>query len=145
MIERETGGSTDAADLTKQLLAVRDIKDIRRGRFMDIARFLRERLGLDPEMETGQAVFEAFYAYLLPQFEGIDEPEGEMLFKKIGKLVGQKRRARLRQTFNAVLGLHLAMPQLAESGESTELEEPEEEPEELEEPETAAEAEGTDR
>ena len=59
---------------------------------MDLAKFLRERLALD-HADDGQLLFEAFYGYLLPQFEGIDDVTGEVLFKTVGKLVGRPQRS----------------------------------------------------
>ena len=51
--------------------------------------------------------FEAFYSYLLPQFEGIDQIQGEQLYKSVKRLVGKPRHERLRRTLNAVLGLDI--------------------------------------
>jgi len=40
-------------------------------------------------------------------FEGIDQIEGEKLYKTVKKLVGKTRQERLRETLNAVLGLDI--------------------------------------
>jgi MoxR-like ATPase len=124
LIEKETAGATEAADLARQLLAVREIKDLGPAVFMDLARFVRERLALDPTAEPGDVLYEAFYAYLLPQFEGIDDVTGESLFKKVSKIVGSSQRERLRKTLNAVLGLDLVSKPPVD--EEEEIEEPEE-------------------
>jgi MoxR-like ATPase len=125
LIERETAGDTDAADLAKRLLALRELKDLGPAVFMDLSRYLRERLALEPAADQGQLLFEGFYAYLLPQFEGVDDAAGADLFKKVGQLVGASRRERLRRTLNEVLGLDIQPPQAAADEDVVELEEPE--------------------
>ena len=51
---------------------------------MDIARFLASAQARSAAQDDGQLAFEAFYSYLLPQFEGIDQVEGENLYKASG-------------------------------------------------------------
>lgn len=107
LIDKEAAGEPKASALARQLLALRDIKDLGPAVFMDLTKFLRERISLQ-EAEDGQLLFEAFYSYLLPQFEGIDVPTGEKLYKTMSQLMdGAERRNRLRQTLNSVLGLEL--------------------------------------
>jgi MoxR-like ATPase len=109
LIARWAEGSAEAAVTAEKLLAARDVKDIGPAVYRDIARYARHRLdggGVDP----GQLVYEAFYSYLLPQFEGIDDEAGEALFKLISAQVGRDRQERLRSTLRAVLGLELARP-----------------------------------
>jgi hypothetical protein len=97
---------------------------------MDCAKFLRQRIAID-NAEDGQLLFEAFYSYLLPQFEGIDPAVGSRLFAAMAKLVGSARKERLRRVLNGVLGLEL-QGKLPASSEDAEDEE-----EELEEEEEA--------
>jgi hypothetical protein len=107
LIDDNAVGETKAATLAKQLLALRDIKDLGPAVFIDLTKFLRERITLQPA-DDGQLLFEAFYSYLLPQFEGIDVPTGDELFKMISKMMGNReRRDRLLKTLNSVLGLEL--------------------------------------
>lgn len=107
LIERETAGGSRASELARKLLALRQMKDLGPAVFMDLARFLRERIAIT-DADDGQLLFEAFYSYLLPQFEGVDAATGETLFSALSPLVGPRRRERLRTTLNAVLGLELA-------------------------------------
>jgi MoxR-like ATPase len=101
------GGERAAAEISSRLLAVRSVKDIGPAAFRDIARYARERLALDaPSM--GRLLFDAFYSYLLPQFEGIDEDLGSRLFDSISGALERPERARLLSTLNTVLGLELA-------------------------------------
>jgi MoxR-like ATPase len=82
LIDQETSGEPKPAALAKQLLDLRDLKDLGPAVFMDLARFLRERLAIESASD-GQLLFEAFYSYLLPQFEGVDAAAGEKLFHKL--------------------------------------------------------------
>jgi hypothetical protein len=72
--------------------------------------------------EDGQLLFEAFYSYLLPQFEGLDDASGEQLFSTLTQLVGTNRKERLRSTLNEVLGLELQPPQSGTGSAPTEPE-----------------------
>jgi hypothetical protein len=97
---------------------------------MDLAKFVRERLAFGPADE-GQLLFEAFYSYLLPQFEGIDAAGGERLFHVLSPLMGTvARRNRLRDTLNSVLGLELQPPApaqaVADEPEDEDVEQPDE-------------------
>ena len=97
---------------------------------MDLAKFLRERLVLD-HADDGQLLFEAFYSYLLPQFEGIDAAAGERLFQTLSPLMGSAaRRKRLRDTLNSVLGLELEAPPpaqaLVDESDDEDVEQPDE-------------------
>ena len=84
-------GETKAATLAKQLLALRSIKDLGPAVFIDLTKFLRERITLQ-QAEDGQLLFEAFYSYLLPQFEGIDVPTGDELYKVMSQMMGTGER-----------------------------------------------------
>jgi MoxR-like ATPase len=90
----------------KKLLAVRKVKDMGPAVFMDIARYLTERASAGSGEEQ-ELIFEAFYSYLLPQFEGLNDEQGTDLLNKLQPLVGAPLRARLITTLNAVLGLEL--------------------------------------
>ena len=117
MIDDHAAGEIKAATLAKQLLALRDIKDLGPAVFIDLTKFLRERITAQPA-EDGQLLFEAFYSYLLPQFEGIDVATGDELFKMMSKMMGSReRRDRLRHTLNSVLGLELLSSPAIPSGE----------------------------
>ncbi len=122
LIESAADGSETAATLTRQFLPLRKIKDLGPAVFMDMARYLRarDRLGGTPRT---QLAFEAFYSYLLPQFEGIDDPTGESLYRRVLQLVGRDNDQRLRETLRSVLGVELSSTVEPEDSElDTELE-----------------------
>ncbi len=110
LIERASSGDPRAAALTKALLGLRSVKDLGPAVYMDLARYLRERIALG-DAEDGQLLFEGFYSYLLPQFEGIDAATGDRLYAMLAPLMsGASRKERLRASLNAVLGLELQEP-----------------------------------
>src|SRR4051794_939539 len=86
LIDEWAGDDRAAASLTKQLQVVSKIKPIGPAVFRDIVRFIRERRSV-ASAENGQILFEAFYSYLLPQFEGIDDQQGQALFDVVAPLV----------------------------------------------------------
>jgi len=85
---------------------LRRYKELGPAIFIDLTRFIRHRRELGP-VDEGQLAFDAFYAYMLPQFEGIDAVMGERLHKFVRGLVGSGVGNRLTQTLNDVLGLEL--------------------------------------
>jgi MoxR-like ATPase len=128
LIVEQTDGDVVASDLATRFLDLRALKDLGPAVFMDLARFMSMRRKIsDPG--NGQLAFEAFYSYLLPQFEGIDEVAGERLFKLVRKLVGAPNDDRLRTTLRSVLGIELSAGQVAQiddenDGDSVETDEP---------------------
>jgi MoxR-like ATPase len=130
LIDREAAAEPKPSALAKRLLGLRAIKDLGPAVFMDLSKYLRQRVATD-NVDDGQLLFEAFYSYLLPQFEGIDAPTGERLYSMLGSMMGRaSRRERLRITLNTVLGLELAPPADQVVDETEELDE-----EEFEQPE----------
>jgi hypothetical protein len=99
----------DAAEIAARLLSVCDVKEIGPAVFLDIARYIEQRRAVG-NVDEGDLVFESFYSYLLPQFEGIDDEGGRDLFRAVGRLLSPQLRERLRKTLNTVLGLELIVP-----------------------------------
>ncbi len=115
LIDGWSESSTAAADLAKSLMAVREVKDIGPAVYRDIARFGRHRLE-DPDVDVAEVRFQAFYSYLLPQFEGVSDLQGDQLYALLTtRVVGGSNawRERIRRTLNQVLGLELGEPELA--------------------------------
>ena len=106
LIDRESESDAGAAALTKRFLVLRRQKDVGPAVFMDMVRFMRERRRVAP-VDDQRLAFEAFYSYLLPQFEGLDSVAGDHLYRALKQLVGNANHERLRQTLNSVLGLEL--------------------------------------
>ena len=121
LIDEWAEGDEGAADATKSLLALRAIKDIGPAAYRDMARYAKQRHQLG-SLGRGQLCFECFYSYLLPQFEGVSDEEGERLFRAVSLLAGSGLRNKVRKTLNAVLGLELQAPTEQEAQDELGLE-----------------------
>ena len=112
-------GNAEAERLAGDFLALRKHKDLGPALFIDLAAYLAIRTDSEaPDMHA--AAFDAFYAYLLPQFEGIDQAAGEKLFRDVRRIVGAGMDDRLRRTLNSVLGLELVEPTSANGDDEVE-------------------------
>ena len=89
LIASRADGDIAAAELAGRFLGLRTHKDVGPAIFMDIASFLRERRSMGPASDQ-QLLFEAFYSYLLPQFEGVDPVEGRLLYRAVIRVVGAR-------------------------------------------------------
>jgi hypothetical protein len=107
LVYRSAGPDLAAAELAMRFFPLRQFKDLGPALYMDMTRFLTVRRAQEPS-DDQQLAFEAFYSYLLPQFEGIDQATGEQLWGALKPLVGGANVERLRKTLNAVLGLEIA-------------------------------------
>jgi MoxR-like ATPase/predicted RNA-binding protein with PUA-like domain len=107
LLRRSAGSDAVAAELAMRFYPLRRFKDLGPALYMDMTRFLSVRRAQEPS-DAQQLAFEAFYSYLLPQFEGIDQATGEQLWTALKPLVGGSNVERLRKTLNAVLGLEIA-------------------------------------
>jgi MoxR-like ATPase len=109
LIERWADGDEQAAEVALALLGVRKIadKDIGPASYRDIVRYARARSAID-EPAKGRVIFDAFYSFLLPQFEGIDDAQGRELHDVLRTVVLASDWPRLTRTLNTVLGLELA-------------------------------------
>jgi MoxR-like ATPase len=96
------------------LLALRSVKELGPALFIDMARFARARLQIGdlPDHDLTQQLF---FSFLLPQFEGVGDAEGRVLYRTVSELVGQRLQAQLRSTLTTVLGVQL--PQRAAPAE----------------------------
>lgn len=108
LIERWADGDELAAAVATALLDVRkiDAKDIGPASYRDIVRYAHARSAID-EPAKERLVFDAFYSFLLPQFEGIDDRQGRELREALKSVIRVSDRPRLTSTLNTVLGLEL--------------------------------------
>jgi hypothetical protein len=106
IVTAAAAGDPTAAEIATRFLAVRKQKDIGPAVFKDLATFLRNRNSLGGN-DASRLAFDGFYAYLLPQFEGIDDRGGRDLFKTVKAIVGSQLSERLQLTMQSVLGVDL--------------------------------------
>jgi MoxR-like ATPase len=104
---RDAAGDQDGAyQAAEALLRVRDVKDIGPATYLDIARYCAERLRVGA-LDQNPLRFQAFYSYLLPQFEGITDEEGEQLLRVLIEVCGGDYETAARETLHDVLGVEL--------------------------------------
>jgi MoxR-like ATPase len=83
LIDQEAS-DPQARVLARKLLALRSgVKDIGPAVFMDIARYLDVRIVTGGPGAAEDMLFESFYSYLLPQFEGVTDEQGMKLFNAL--------------------------------------------------------------
>jgi MoxR-like ATPase len=109
LVEAAASNDSTSVEITTRFLSLRAHTDLGPALFMDMARYLAVR-SQDEEADIEQLAYEAFYSFLLPQFEGIDQAAGERLFGVVKPFVGPKREERLRRTLNDVLGVDIPAP-----------------------------------
>jgi MoxR-like ATPase len=121
LIDEWAEGDHEAATITKSLLALREIKDIGPAAYRDMVRYAKQsrEAGAD---DRALLCFECFYSYLLPQFEGVSDEEGEQLFQSVASLTGHRLQSKVRETLNTVLGLELQPPKKHEPERDFEVE-----------------------
>ncbi len=92
-------------DIVQHLLPLRRFCDLGPAIYLDAARYAERRLkdGITPS----RVLYEAFYAYFLPQFEGVDETKALDLYRAIGERLDEKERAEVRRNLSEVLGVEL--------------------------------------
>jgi hypothetical protein len=85
-LEEEVRGR--AEDVVGRLLPLREVRELGPALFRDAARFVAGMLADLPGATRQELVLAAFHAYLLPQFEGIDEREAVELRSRLTKATG---------------------------------------------------------
>ena len=108
LIQRALSGApsavhTAALRVVIALLELRALKEMGPAVFLDMTRHARERLRIS-RLTDDELAYELFYAYMLPQFEGVTDTEGERLLRTASGLM-PTQSSHLRQDLVQVLGL----------------------------------------
>ena len=96
---------TGPGEIVKGLLPLRRLKLLGPAVYLDAARYAvrREASGV-----TGsRLLYEIFYAYFLPQFEGIDDDGATDLFDIMRKVLDEPEQLEARRTIEEILGVEL--------------------------------------
>lgn len=111
-IEVGTPGQADFEQLLEgpggmvtDLLVLRKFKDLGPAVYLDAARYAARR-----ELDTvprSRVLYEVFYAYFLPQFEGMDERRATELYRVVEPLFDPSEQLEAQRTIGEVLGLDL--------------------------------------
>lgn len=92
-------------DIVRDLLPLRRFRDLGPAVYIDAARFAVRRLEDDPS--RSRLLYEIFYGYFLPQFEGIDDERAIELYEEIASHLDHQERDDARRTIGEVLGTPL--------------------------------------
>ena len=86
-------------------LPLRRFRDLGPAVYLDAAKFAVRRAEDRPS--KSRLLYEIFYAYFLPQFEGIDDEQAVLLYQSLAELLDDEERAEARRTIGEVLGTAL--------------------------------------
>lgn len=104
LIDEVAGAGSGAARVIRRLQELAQIKQFGAAPFLDAAKYARERLR-EEEVPDGQLLFECFYSYFLPQFEGVDDPGGQRLRRLLRRLAGAGLHDAIDRTLRETLGV----------------------------------------
>jgi MoxR-like ATPase len=94
-------------DIVKQLLVLRRFRDLGPAVYIDAAKFAVRRAEDQPS--RSRLLYEVFYGYFLPQFEGIDDEQAVALYHTMAELLDDAERNEARRTIGEVLGTALPL------------------------------------
>jgi energy-coupling factor transporter ATP-binding protein EcfA2 len=89
--------------IVKRLLPLRTYRDLGPAVYLDAARFAARR-GADGPSES-RLLYETFYAFFLPQFEGMDDTRASALYRTMASMLDPAEQAEAQRTIMEVLGV----------------------------------------
>ena len=92
-------------ELVRHLLPLRRFCDLGPAIYIDAAKYLERRLR--DGVTRSRALYEAFYAYFLPQFEGVDETRAMDLYRTVCERLDDPERALVQRNLADVLGVEM--------------------------------------
>ena len=92
-------------DIIKKLLPLRRFVDLGPAVFIDASRYAERRLRDD--ISRSRVLYEAFYAYFLPQLDGVDEARVPSLFRAVTEHLDSPEIAEVQRCMSDILGYEL--------------------------------------
>jgi MoxR-like ATPase len=92
-------------ELVADLLPLRQLKELGPAIFLDAARYVQKRTATTSS--RSRLLYEVFYAYFLPQFEGVDDEQAAALLDLVRPMFDPPEQAEARRTIAEVLGVEL--------------------------------------
>src|SRR3954464_7802648 len=89
--------------LVRQLLPLRSYRDLGPAVYLDAARFAARRANDGPT--ESRLLYEVFYAFFLPQFEGMDDARASALYRTVAQVLDTDEQAEAQRTIMEVLGV----------------------------------------
>lgn len=94
-----------SGELVRAFLPLRHFIDLGPAVYLDAARYAERRLRDD--VTRSRVLFEVFYAYFLPQFDGLDEARVPALYRSVTERLDEAEVLEVRRCMAASLGLEL--------------------------------------
>ncbi len=94
-------------EIVSQLLPLRRFADLGPAVYLDAARYAARRA--QDGASDSRLLYEVFYAYFLPQFEGMDDDRATALYRTVEPLFDSFERAEAQRTIGEVLGIELSI------------------------------------
>jgi energy-coupling factor transporter ATP-binding protein EcfA2 len=93
--------------IVTQLLCLRKLRDLGPAVYIDAARFAARRATDGPT--DSRLLYEVFYGFFLPQFEGVDDDRATALYRTVADSFDPPERAEAERTISEVLGVELRL------------------------------------
>jgi hypothetical protein len=94
-------------EIVNQLLTLRQFSDLGPAVFLDAAKYAARRAA--DGCSDSRLLYEVFYAYFLPQFEGMDDDRATALYRAVEPLLDDDERLEAQRTIGEVLGIELTI------------------------------------
>ncbi|MEL7210970.1 MAG: hypothetical protein AAGK32_22515, partial [Actinomycetota bacterium] len=93
--------------LVERLLPLRRFSDLGPAVYIDASRYAARRA--EDDCSESRLLYEVFYAYFLPQFEGFDDLAATKLYRTVEPLFDPEELDEVQRTIGEVLGVELAL------------------------------------
>lgn len=95
----------DQHPVVADLLPLRTLKNLGPAIYLDAARYAQRRS--KDRIDRSRLLYETFYAFFLPQFEGLDPATGSRLYGLVASNLDQSEQSELRRVIAELLGEEL--------------------------------------
>lgn len=96
-----------AGEIVAKLLPLRKFSDLGPAIYLDAAKYAARRAKDAPG--DSRLLYEIFYAYFLPQFEGMEDKRATTLYRTVAQHMDPPEQAEAQRTISEVLGVELAV------------------------------------
>jgi MoxR-like ATPase len=98
---------TGPGEIVKKLLSLRQFSDLGPAIYLDSARYAARRA--KDGITESRLIYEVFYAYFLPQFEGMEDKRATTLYRTVAQYMEKAEQEEAQRTISDVLGIELAV------------------------------------
>jgi energy-coupling factor transporter ATP-binding protein EcfA2 len=93
--------------MVAKLLPLRRFSDLGPAIYLDSAKYAARRA--KDGISESRVIYEVFYAYFLPQFEGMEDRRATTLYRTVAQHLDEPEQAEAQRTIQDVLGVELAV------------------------------------